>query len=530
MTSITSGIKISEYLFSEFAETLADGAEIDTGFIDTQTVDKIQFEALASITGLTLVIISSSLPDGAGSTFTTTSTLNSTFNLFNTICRQRYIRYRVQNNTGGDASNVSLSLKASYGSSDKLSVFPLANEPVAFSQAALVQAVQKGQQPDGDYVNQPADGSALSTSTLLTAGQTYTSDWIDSDGWNTIELFVKSDVISEIDGVQIEFTDDAQAATPTVRSTFKTSFEQNDIDRGFLVFRCPPTLDGFRIKYVNGAVNQGSFYLDATLKVFSQNNAYNKGNALITADFNTEVALGNVSNFQIQTTLGRNPDVDMGVAEDVWGGGGNYTGQPTNTTPENFEAFSSSASDAAAGIGARTCRAWYLATTASKDYLTVDFTLNGTTPVNLGVSGYRLVQVEVMSAGSNGTNVGTITVRHVTTTANVFAIMQVGLGKTFIGAYTVPASKKLLIKRYRIGITRANGGAGSATIALRKRNGGNAYVADKTFELSTASNIDFKNVGGDLILAGVDIKFRAENATDNNTVVECAMEYQLIQA
>lgn len=37
-----------------------------------------------------------------------------------------------------------------------------------------------------------------------------------------------------------------------------------------------------------------------------------------------------------------------------------------------------------------------------------------------------------------------------------------------------------------------------------------------------------QELGGDVISAGSDIKFRVDNVSDNNTIAEAAMEYVLI--
>ena len=104
--------------------------------------------------------------------------------------------------------------------------------------------------------------------------------------------------------------------------------------------------------------------------------------------------------------FGSNSDVDG--AEDIWEGGGDYTGFPT-AAAENFEILSSSADDTSAGTGARTVRIWYY----NDDYenvlmrqeiiLMVDVTLNGTAGVDSGVSGMRIWRAKVLTSGS-GTN------------------------------------------------------------------------------------------------------------------------------
>ena len=87
---------------------------------------------------------------------------------------------------------------------------------------------------------------------------------------------------------------------------------------------------------------------------------------------------------------------------------------------------SSSASDAAAGIGARTVAiTWYSSTGAGPFVETV--TMNGVTPVPLvSTTGRFYDSIEVVTAGSSGVNVGTITL-HVDN-AGVGTIGTIGIG------------------------------------------------------------------------------------------------------
>lgn len=67
------------------------------------------------------------------------------------------------------------------------------------------------------------------------------------------------------------------------------------------------------------------------------------------------IALGQVPNNDIHTKFGINPDVDAATApEDIWNGGGTYTGFPvggTATVAETLQVFSSSTADTAAVDG-----------------------------------------------------------------------------------------------------------------------------------------------------------------------------------
>lgn len=410
----------SEYLFSEYSASLADGAEIVSPVLDMAGVDKWQGEFGSGSSGLTQVIETSNVATFDEFEITSTTTVETTFQLFNVIVRQRYLRVRWQNNTGAPVSDCYAAVKASYGSSDKLSVFPINIDPTEFSQAALTQAIgralnpdgnyinspaggissanstqvnlpisggftgdyvdvrgqghivafalsdqplddiklqwspdgvtpraglvstsnftsseqeiggfyvyltvattlvdnyvrlditngttattifeadvwisptpyagtflspideisslssalftralQVAQQPDGDYVNTPADGNVYTHGTPLGASGTFTTEGFDTDGWKAIELYIATDQVSLQDGIVVEYTPDSQAATPVWYPGPKFTYGADAVTAGFVVKRFAPALDGFRLTYTNGGTAQGSFFLSMELK------------------------------------------------------------------------------------------------------------------------------------------------------------------------------------------------------------------------------------------------------------------------
>ena len=129
----------------------------------------------------------------------------------------------------------------------------------------VVRSVSVSRQPSGTFKNDPHNGVAFSTDSNLSIGAVYTSDWIDTDGYNVIEAFINTDVISAINGVCFEFTDDL-SGTPTVQASEEFSFGANELANGFDSLFVYPKLVGFRIKYTNGAIAQTNFLLQVDLK------------------------------------------------------------------------------------------------------------------------------------------------------------------------------------------------------------------------------------------------------------------------
>lgn len=132
--------------------------------------------------------------------------------------------------------------------------------------ANVSRSVQVGQQPDGDFVNAPADGNAFEITDTLLADASYTSTWIDTDGYNLIELFIKSDVSSAENGVRLQFTNNVQADVPEVQYTRQYTYADLNVQEGFKSLTIPTVLDGYRVNYINGSTAQSTFYMETTLK------------------------------------------------------------------------------------------------------------------------------------------------------------------------------------------------------------------------------------------------------------------------
>lgn len=216
---------------------------------------------------------------------------------------------------------------------------------------------------------------------------------------------------------------------------------------------------------------------------------------------------GLVPGHVIVNKFGRNPDLDTGGVEDVWNGGGVYTGFPTGA-PEVFQAFSSSASDT--GILTIT----YLEDFTSTSYKTASVQLNGTTPVSLGVSGVRMHTARYSSGTATTFNVGTITVRHVTTTANVFCVMPIGRSQTNVAAYTVPFGHTGYIVRLFARLIGATTGLCDGALWIRGRN--ESPRLRRPFTVAQQDHFEEYPYGGLVVPALSDIQVRLSNASANN--------------
>lgn len=583
-------------LYSDYQATLADTESIDSGWLDMGSVDKVQISGYGSSAGMTLDI-QSRADENQASLDTSTLYNESSFFMFNIICRQRYMRFKWRNTTGDAITNVSLEVKASYGSSDKLSVFPLSIGFSDFSQAALVQSVIRGQQPDGDYVAIPTDGMALESTTTLAGNQlngalndtsttvtvdsttgfpstgyikindeiisytgvtattftgcvrgaegteseshldneivggVYISAWVDSDGWNSLELFLKSDVVSSFLGVQIEFTDNTSAGTPTIRGKKSYTFSLADIENDFKALRTQTLLDGFRVKYANAGTTQSVFYLSATLRTQSENILFNKGGGLLTASFETEVALGLVSNYEIDTKFGRVKGIDAADnAVDIWAFADDGLSPRANTktfptTASTFYLASSSSSDTDVDVTIE-----YIDSLGFAKTTTVN--LNGQTGVSLGDTALDVNRMYVSGATAAVGRVYCVTANNFTagvpaTPSQCLGFIDNGDGQTKLTHFTVPAKKKLIIKGYLIHISRAKGDPGSADITLRIKEFGKTSIIKREFFPTTSSQIN--RTGANIVVpARSQVVWRLDDASDMDTQCTCSWDYELI--
>ena len=536
-TPVGNVITIDRAQLGTSATTHANGAVVsavyDSGTINTDGYTQFQIELYSDVNGK---LNSVGYPTSDSTTAIREFVLPYSSSISDLISNSfpvlsKFFRFMYSNNVEGQSS---FSFKTKLTTTG-ISGQTLGVEDVVVSTMVsnLQRSVTTGKQPDGDYVNTPADGEATSTSTILGINESYTSSWVDTDGWNSIQIFISSDVVSVANGIQIQFTDNVQATTPNVRGTLVYEFNDVDITTGFKIIKVPPTLDGYRIVYTNGTTAQTSFYLSSTLKVNSSNLEFNKAGAIQTGSFYDEVALGNVSNYFIDTKFGRVGPVNTTETPlDIWEQASisstfsDYTGMPTPYSSVTMNIVSTDANDTAAGTGARTVRVFGLRTTSSTVYTYEDVTLNGTTAVTLSDTWFRVNRAYVLTAGSGNENAGRITIFQNGDTNAIYASIFPNKNQSSIGCYTVPFGKRMLIKKILLNVTL--NGTGDAEISLRIREQGGVFRAISIYDIQTGSSISDERIGGIIVPSLSDIKLRCEAASDNGTIINGSLEYILI--
>lgn len=153
-------------LFQSATASLANGAELDSGWLDMEEYPSYGVAIFAAASGLDFIIDSSESDGGGGvnDLQTTTSLLGSFLAVIPP--RERYMRFRVSNTSGGAITNVKFDLTGNRCGTGA-SVFPDYVPPAEFSPALLTQALIRGKDFNGVYQNclVSDDGELIVTST-----------------------------------------------------------------------------------------------------------------------------------------------------------------------------------------------------------------------------------------------------------------------------------------------------------------------------------------------------------------------------
>lgn len=253
---------------------------------------------------------------------------------------------------------------------------------------------------------------------------------------------------------------------------------------------------------------------------------------MLQTDWKLDVALWNISWVEQFWKFWTNLDIDTGsTPEDVWGGWGLYTGFPL-WAAETLEIFSDSILD-----NWVTPNTWARTVTISKlldeNYIEmpdVTVTLNGTTPVSLWAQTYlRCSRAFVNTAWSTWNNVWTLTIRHTTTTTNVFARMPLQKNQTTIMAFTVPAWKQIVVDKIFLSMWRLNWNSWSANINLRIRPLGWVFNAKKDTSITNSSNYVYENNWYLVIDEKSDVTMRVQDVSDNDTFVSAEVNWYTME-
>mgnify|MGYP001584774838 CR=1 FL=1 len=162
--------------------------------------------------------------------------------------------------------------------------------------------------------------------------------------------------------------------------------------------------------------------------------------------FYFSVAKGKIKGYRALKINGKNSDIDD-VSEDLWEVGGTYVYPPANGIQMSVQ--SSNANDTAAGTGARKVEIHYL----DNNYIERDeeITLNGLASVlTVATNILRVNGIHSVSAGSNGSPVGNITLTNVAVTVT-YTRLTAGSNTHKQAIFTVPLGKDFFVLAWGTG-------------------------------------------------------------------------------
>lgn len=242
-------------------------------------------------------------------------------------------------------------------------------------------------------------------------------------------------------------------------------------------------------------------------------------------DFLINVARGLVSGHKLVDKFGHNPDIDTtSEPEDVWGAGGTYTG--FSDAAQTVDVVSSSADDDdTTGTGAWTVQIYGL--DSNYDEINETITLDGVTPVTSSNSYLRLNRAIVRTAGTGGSNAGTITIDQ-TTSGDVMATIEPGRNQTLICAYTIPNGYTGYLLSWWASLVGFVTTAATGSVLMRPLN--ETFQTKVVASLDSAGSSAFeKNYKIPLQIAGkTDIVLRVDDVGANNTAVSAGFQILLI--
>lgn len=237
--------------------------------------------------------------------------------------------------------------------------------------------------------------------------------------------------------------------------------------------------------------------------------------------FENTLMVGLLEGYSVSKKRGKNSDIDTGtVPEDVWEGGGTYTGFP-RAAVENLVLVSSSASDT--GTFSIIC----LESNTDPDWEVYTYTLTGTTPVDTGQDVYRCHTGWYNDSSDSTFNAGTITARWETTTSVVFLSVPPGQSQSNAAVYTCPAESTCYVWNVNGAMRRSASSWVEVTFWIRNLTGSPRLRVPGA--ITQGLKLDRHLYAGLRLAAGTDITLRVTGLSTNNTVVAAGFDVIVVK-
>ena len=199
--------------------------------------------------------------------------------------------------------------------------------------------------------------------------------------------------------------------------------------------------------------------------------------------YDLELAKGNIPGHSAVFRHGRNPDIDIAAAEDIWAFGGtrNYL-----TAAETVDVVSTSTDDdgSPAGIGLHTL--FIEGLDANYDVISETLTMDGTTAVTSANSYLRQYLTMAKAVGSSGENVGTLTTYPTTTgIGSPHTQIAAASGLSNLSHYTIPNAKTGYIRGVSVAV---DAGTKGASLKFCSRAINEAWLVQAEFPVRSAGS------------------------------------------
>ena len=226
------------------------------------------------------------------------------------------------------------------------------------------------------------------------------------------------------------------------------------------------------------------------------------------------LARGLVPNNVAVKKFGRNPDIDVG-SEDIWSQGGNWVAP---TAARVHAIASSNAEDGGAGTDTGALTVSVNGLNASYADTTETVVLNGTTPVNTANSYVIIHRMIVLTAGSAGANVGTITATAAAPDSTVSCAVVIGKNQTQFCIYQVPAGYTGYM--WRFGGSMNGGANANVDLELFAKPFGGVFNLKGTINITTGAGAVSREYNTPQAFTEKTIlKIRGSSDTVNSNVV-----------
>jgi hypothetical protein len=323
-----------------------------------------------------------------------------------------------------------------------------------------------------------------STTTVLDADEVFTGTGEETNGYAAVLLSVYTSHASATDGLSIQFSHNGSDWHETDAYTVAAG--------AFKTYHIQPVAEYFRVVYTNGGTLQTEFHLHAAFysvaprgsshrieddiggQVYTNIQATDGGNlkvsveefddTLVNSDgflqtsavgHEIEIPEGEVDGHYAVNKFGSTNNADNGIATDVW----DRDAQPVWLAPTaaRIHAIASSNDNdgktaAPNSTGARTVQVYGLKTWDLAETSEV-VTLDGTTPVNTANSYVIIHRMKVLTSGSGGPNIGTITATAASDSTITAQIIPLD-GQTSMAIYGVPSTQSLYLASWYVAVDR----------------------------------------------------------------------------